>query len=381
MTDSSERRRIDPLPVLWMDNRPDAIRNFARLLQLEEAPLAIEFAESIDEARRQLEQKPYTAMVFDCKMDDLDTTLNGAEFLVQVNGMDKCLPTYVYSAFGGDPVYRPYIERSYVRRVETKADSFGTPLARQPFFEQLMRDAELYQNLRDVKPEAIAFDRYLEDPETFNDVVSIHWEKHGHWIAREMALLPASWAVVCGEDIVLSSRDLLDYPDEVRLRELGKDTNLVPFAYTAAVLSEERMGTSAGSADWHFVPEIDDSYPTLNIEIEGKGVVGDFDTGCPQTHASDSLVQKGMFDFFRGHTHLGQFYRAFSKTVDVTLGDASGEARTKKIAIQFVADWAGSPFKIINPRREALIGRDVLRAFRIEVVLDSSRRKTRIVHL
>jgi hypothetical protein len=48
------------------------------------------------------------------------------------------------------------------------------------------------------------------------------------------------------------------------------------------------------------------------------------------------------------------------------------------MAVRLVRDWKASPFVRINPQRTALVGRDLLRAFSLSLVLRSSEAETEV---
>jgi hypothetical protein len=180
------------------------------------------------------------------------------------------------------------------------------------------------------------------------------------------------WVVICGETVAKKSTKLSDFPSEQELMKLGSDTDRIPFAYSKAHLPEQLPWADTSDGD---------SYPTLRLIIEGKHIIGDFDTGAYQTHVSDTIVNKGILDFVLSNDeglHLGSSYRFFTKRVEVKITTDEGITRTNGIPIAFVEDWEKSPFVKINRKRIALIGRDVLTGFQIQVVLDGNSKKTHV---
>lgn len=57
---------------------------------------------------------------------------------------------------------------------------------------------------------------------------------------------------------------------------------------------------------------------------------------------------------------------------------SKGENVRRPMAVRLVRDWKASPFVRINPQRTALVGRDLLRAFSLSLVLRSSEAETEI---
>lgn len=54
---------------------------------------------------------------------------------------------------------------------------------------------------------------------------------------------------------------------------------------------------------------------------------------------------------------------------EIEVTDSEGASVERRIAVRLVKDWTSSPFVRINPKRRALVGRDILRAFSLEVSL------------
>src|SRR5829696_4937364 len=115
--------------VLWMDDKPEAIKNYVKTLHAEKSHIEIDIATSIEEARSKLQRdfRSYDALVVDCNMGD-DESANGAEFLWWVNENYKGFPTFVYSGFWSDLPYKKFIDSSHAHLVQDK-QVFEPPLS------------------------------------------------------------------------------------------------------------------------------------------------------------------------------------------------------------------------------------------------------------
>jgi hypothetical protein len=65
--------------------------------------------------------------------------------------------------------------------------------------------------------------------------------------------------------------------------------------------------------------------------------------------------------------------------VSIGLRLGSGDTLERSVAVRMVRDWATSPFTRINSARQALVGRDLLRAFGLTVTLSTAATLTTVV--
>jgi hypothetical protein len=376
-----ESKRNSPeLPLIWMDDELSEVQALGKLLMRERSEVRLTYAKSIDAAWELYESRQYRGIIVDCKMDPYDKSENGAAFLVKLNRRDKSFPTFVYSAYLHDPLYSEYVVQSYALRIESKTQKVSRPVTRHPFFSAVIDETERLSALSNFRPENIPFDEFLRAPERYVADTSVHWDKHGHWLTKEMQIRQVTWLVVCGEDIVESSRDLAEFPTEERLRAIGYDTNLVPFAYTATLPPEEQVGDVRTGSPWNSTIHSGDWYPTIRVALSGQTILGDFDTGAVRSFASDQIVRKSIFDSVRRSDvpHLGKDFRFFTKSVPATMVDDQGGEQTRSLTLGVVENWEESPFTAVNPERRVLFGRDVLRSFNLNVTLDTENRTTTV---
>jgi len=365
----------ETVPVLWMDDEPNAIVDWIDVLNAEPGPIRfdLDVATSIDNARLKLRAREYGALVVDCKMNPNNESANGAEFLLSVNEARKSLPTFVYSAWLDDPLYQRFLGRSLAVLIERK-QVFDPPLSEKAMFSQIYEIARKYLAVKHLSPEIIQFKEYEKNPAKHAEEVKAHWMKHGHWIQAEMRNRHIAWCVVCEEQIVRGTGDLFQFPNTDGLVEIGKAYNRIPFAYSKTLLPESVVPMGEGWAR-------NDYYPAIRAKVNGVEILDDFDTGAPQTYVSDGLVKRGWLSFMRdsevGYV-LGSSFNFFTTKVKITLFDADGSEHTQEIPVAVVEGWDSSAFKHVNSKRVVLFGRDLLRAFEVEVTLDSKNRVTRV---
>jgi CheY-like chemotaxis protein len=361
---------VEEVRVLWIDDEPHFVKNYRGILEGEQYPVKFDIAKSLKEAARKVKRGRFDAVIVDCKMDKRDASANGAEFLLRLNQEHK---------YAHQQGYRRYLEQSYAIVIHSKIKEFELPLSKEPFFIEVVKRAQDYVPVKDAYPERVEFAKYVRDPAKYSAAIKGHWQKHGHWISVEMGRKNFVWCVVCGSEIVKGSKDIFEFPTELELHNMGETFNLVPFAYTEPLLPEDTLA-NVPDRMWSKTVYENDYYPTLCVKIGVNDLVGDFDSGAVQTIVSDQLIEPGILDSPRKRSamHLGKPYVYFPKKVRLSITDADGSEQTQEIPVSVVEDWDNSPFTAVNQSRKTLFGRDILRAFQLEVSLDSKRRITRV---
>ena len=244
------------LPILWMDDKPEHINDYIRTLEVEKAPVSIEITTSIDDAERKINQKKYYAFIIDCQMDDIDRSQNGATFLLDVNTRIRTLPTFVYTAFRNESLYKDLLDKSYAIAIAEKTGTFDIPLHSNSFFKSVIKSAQAFYNVKDIRPEKIQYEHFIADPNRYKFQVEGHWQRHNNWIIKEIARKGWIWGVVCGENIVAGSTDMFDFPNEEDLKKIGKSLNLIPFAYNFSCepeMSELEINTKKLDGVWFLI--------------------------------------------------------------------------------------------------------------------------------
>lgn len=356
-----------------MDDEPEFINNYKRIIEKEGIDLSVDIATTIAEASKKLATGIYNALIADCRMDLYDRSQNGVSFVLDVNKNNRCLPTYLYSAYLHDAAFIDAIGHTNVVDILDKNEQHTLPLSKDQMFQNIITFATNHFQSREFHPERISFNDYVRNPEKYSDEIDQHWTKHQIWIVKELERSNCVWGIVCGTRLVDKSNDILDYPNEEQLTKLGAKHKLIPFAYSLPQIPEE--------STWNPTTSKNDYYPTLKIKIKNVSLEDDFDTGAYQTYVSDEVVTKGIFDFIRhsgNSKHLGQKFQYFTKKVPIEIISEDGERKTVEVAVSVVRDWKDSSFVRINPHRQILIGRDLLRASEIRIELDAKTRTSKV---
>jgi hypothetical protein len=106
--------------------------------------------------------------------------------------------------------------------------------------------------------------------------------------------------------------------------------------------------------------------------------------GAP-TAGADALVRTEaairLWDSWRAGEHLGGGYDFCTKRIDIGVVGDDGTVEMANIPVNVVKRWGGTTFVKYNIHRRALVGRDLLRAIRMTVTLDSNDHETRVTFL
>lgn len=374
-----------PVKVLWMDDDPEPIENYRTLIESERGThfLVIDIVTSVREAREKLKTDQYSGLIVDCKMGHyaMDDSENGARLLHEWNEDNKHFPTFVYSGFISDNHFKRYLAESHPIKMVNKAEtSIERPVSAHWFIKAIREAGENYNEVKGYRPEWITFKEFIAQPQKYDAETSRHWKKHGHWIDAKMKADNLIWSVVCGDKIVDGSDDLFDFPDDKRLMEYGNQYNLIPFPYSNPSLPEDIQVTARDGCVWNKTSQKNDYYPAFVATIDKTELTDDFDTGAQHTFVSDEVVEAGLFDRWRDSEvpHLGKDFKLITKNIELTLVDSAGVTRSRSIPVIVIKDWRRSSFTHFNDKRKVLFGRDILRAFEIEISLNSQKRITRI---
>lgn len=195
-------------------------------------------------------------------------------------------------------------------------------------------------------------------------------------VEREFERRGAAWLIVVGDDVVATSPDptILPSPEEVLLH--GEQSGRVAYLFEAPLVEE----LPAWKSPWSVVRGAD-RYPTLPLAIESltgpRAIAADLDTGSPATFVDAGLVAAPVMTWFIGH-HLGSRFLWSPARVALEITPADGQARRGSLAVRRVEGWRTSPFIRINQARTMLVGRDLLRAFGLTILLVASRSESEV---
>lgn len=208
-------------------------------------------------------------------------------------------------------------------------------------------------------------------------------ERNREWLEQKFRELQASWLmVVDGQVVAYGSPE--DYPSDEEFLELCRRTGKEPFIFDNPfeLLIEESGG-------WHPTMYSPDHYPTVKVILSSAqgslGVEADLDAGARAVYADFNLLQSAgvlpLFTFRRaqGH-HLGLPYEYTRRRLRIELTDEAGITRRVEWQVYCVFDWARSPFVLINPSRQSLVGRGVLLRLQPKIELDFRARLTEVHH-
>lgn len=365
------------LKLLWVDDEPDLIRDVSANIQTKFENFEVQLALSADEAIHALAGASFDGAIFDLKLGDLGTSeQDGSELLKRVNDRERSLPTYVFSGWLEEERFKQNLNNSYALRKEDKNGSLSSQLSPNGFFSFVNETASVYSACKGLYPEKIEFKDYISAPSNYQDVIASHWTKHGSWITKEMERRGLVWVVVVGYDIAAGSTSLFEFPDDEELVAIGEKQALMPFAYTA-----DNVPELMDPPVWAATDRPEDYFPTLNVNLK-HDLVGDFDTGAPVTHANSELSTNLIRSLKprREGTHLARPYSSFVGKTNVGLYDNEGDIASTKLLVEFVTDWADSPFVSRNADRQVLVGRDLFLSLGSSVTLDGSKKSTSVSH-
>lgn len=375
MGDTPTRRKIR---VLWMDDQPEFVDTYTKILRAAGSLIEIDVARTIGEARKGLEGGKYSGLVVDCRMGDEELSENGAVIAHEISRTRPGFPVFVVSGFLQHAPYRQLLDEAYCVWEEGKPPTVQRPVMESGLFRLIYEAGITYSQWKDKKPEHVTLGEYTNNVDVYEGLSSAHWSKHKHWILEAMRKKGLAWVVVCGGEIVDQSSSMEDFPDEQRLAEIARRKGYVPFAYSRLVPPES---VEPRPNTWNATVEAGDSYPSIRVKIGTWDAAEDFDTGAFKTFVSDEIVKKGFFDSWRDEFHLGDRYEFCTKRIEFAVVGDDGRVETVNIPVYVVKRWSGSPFVRMNIRRRILVGRDVLRAIRMTVTLDSNDQITRVAFL
>jgi hypothetical protein len=224
-------------------------------------------------------------------------------------------------------------------------------------------------------PFRVPSSRYLElrDDERFALVrraTAIAWDR----VERELSSRGAAWVVLVGDEVVAESADPTSVPTPDEVLEMGKAKGRVAYLFTAELLEElEPVST------WTPLRGTD-RYPTIPLRLlvaDPLVVVADLDTGAHVTLLDWELTGASTRLWLSGR-HLGRPFYWSPARVEIELRTTSETMLRRSVAVWQVRDWSGSPFVRINPSRRMLVGRDLLRAFGLRLVLRASEGETEV---
>lgn len=211
--------------------------------------------------------------------------------------------------------------------------------------------------------------------------------KYSSLVVEAFAENPDAAVIVLSKGrVVKVCRSFISARDLTRLEE-EEGSICIPIVNRKRFIIEESVWsdlTSERVGDW---------YPTVPIVVGGSAwaeervfkdgvkLEADFDTGnwgvlgLP-VETCRRVTAIGDEEVMFSTLHLGRRYHFAAKEFKVGVEDVDGCRRTLLRLVFCVSNWWASPLTAINPRREAILGRDVMLEFPFEVLLNPIMHRT-----
>lgn len=256
-------------------------------------------------------------------------------------------------------------------------------------------------------PFEISFDEYLAFKKAERKILQLRArEDNADWIENELAKRKARWLLVIGKDcvnkqVIAHSANLKELPKPAELRELAKKYNHFPYVFISSPLIEENQ-PAARPIPWVEIQDSDDFFPTLEIYVgrddwedkkvlqDGLRFVADFDTGAAEIFLNYEQLEKAriirdedieILNLKKGY-HINRKYDYVNLPIRVCIQGSGDHIVSEDFQAFCVENWEheDSPFKIVNPAREALVGRSLLRnsKFSLRLELNGEERFTKV---
>lgn len=214
------------------------------------------------------------------------------------------------------------------------------------------------------------------------------WEENGDWIDEQLELRGVMWLLIVGGRIVGAYARDKDWPSDEEVRAIEQREG------KAAWFFGRRPDMIEESTPWTPLP--DDAYPTLAVSVahpqweeeeaeqRGLSYVADFDTGNPFAFFNYEELEDSQIvsaDDVRGSYHAQHLRETFEVNVvpiTVWVKDERGRRHRLTRLCDCVLNWESSPFRQVNPQRQALVGRPLLNEFPLTVELDGAKKQSKV---
>lgn len=192
--------------------------------------------------------------------------------------------------------------------------------------------------------------------------------------------------------IVLCDRRVLHAsnhePSDEEIRNLEKKLGKVCYVLTDDPIEESHWSPIRNG----------DYYPTIEVIIgnalwkeeevfqRGLKIASDFDTGNPDIAAFNNedlnLIQPAGTRFMRRAFHLGKTYDYYLSTLRIGVKDAKNVKRCVQKVCRRLLLWAETernPFLLANPARKGFVGRDLMLAFPLSILLSGKNKQSKVL--
>jgi hypothetical protein len=204
------------------------------------------------------------------------------------------------------------------------------------------------------------------------------------WLMQKFNDLKAAWLMVVDGKVIASGKKFSDYPTPEQILEVCHRTGKFPFLF----INEDVLAVEESSSAWHSTVDPGDFYPTVKVKFRthtgAASIIADFDTGASAIFVDyaflvkQNVIQLKAQEEGESAQHLNQTFGYLPRKVTVEIVLASGEVCSQQLNIACVVAWGKSPFVKINPKRTALVGREVFLLLKPRILLDFDRQESKL---
>lgn len=354
--------------ALWLENEPHLVQGLVRSIRLRTNPVvecetvvsAASFHKAFDDS--------YSAAVMDIKMS---RSPDGITVARKVREHKKGLPIHFLTSFA--PEYEGRL--SQLPNLNGVHDRGLVDKSFADFTQSFLTDAYAYAAFGQLNVATMTWDEFLASPSQ-DVILAAHARLFGRLASEQLAERGWSWLAIAGEEIRDGSASMLAFPTLHEKEQMAARFGRVPFVYARPIVSEE-----AESEEAHPHGNYVEHFPRLRIGIGPKEAVADLDTGTNQTVVSEELTQLEPATLEYEHVHLGKPYVYGINTRHVSFrGLDAGDpvVGPVRMPVAIVREWATSPWVKVNPKRGALVGRDLFALHTVAVQIESSGDRSKV---
>lgn len=349
--------------ALWVDDVSEDVRNCGTLIvEIEQDDFDVNYAEDYQAALEEAKRKKFQVFLIDIK---LGSGGDGIELAREIRRKNRLVPILFVSSYQDENSERIQSVPN-IQKVIKKQDLVGNELE---FAQSVRVHSERYKRYVELGLDSLTYSEF-QGNECRDEELSMHSDYNEKWAQDYLALNGMAWLALCGDKVIAESDTLSDFPDTRTLEEWAERYDRIPFVYSRQITSEER-----GDRKDETLPY----YPKVAILVNGVDSDADLDTGTNRTLVSQNCVgQKHPLRRYRKHMHLGEVFYFFDERVEVGLRCSSGQRVKVYLTVAVVKDWYSSPWTIVRPDRDALLGRDIFLYFSGIVQIDAEGRSATI---
>ena len=351
--------KLGNVAAIWIENRPDLVEGYINSIRrYSNHSIDLHVATNHSKAEELADDLTPSGYVLDIK---LSGDVDGITIAKRIRQRNRVIPIEFVTSY----------KNEYQRRLK-EVDNVGG------VYDRLSLKDELFDGFKKTLTEQLFSYRIY----THFDLENMTWlafVKHPHReeIARAHSYLFSrmartvmlnrswNWVVICGDKSVTGGKSLSRFPSFEDKKELARKHGAVPFVYSRPIISEE--GGSLGA--------LLDQYPKAIIGINGRQVLANIDTGTNQTMISDHVTDPEPGSVPEKGVHLGKRFEYYINKRSVTLQSVKNGKQSVgpiMMPVAIIDDWKTSPWIKINPRRGALVGRDIFAVESLSLQITSS---------